>query len=436
MISVVGLGKIGLPLATQFAKKGFHVFGIDINKNTIEQVNKGITPFPGETNLELYLKEVVANKKLIATSDFKESISKSSYIVVIVPVYVQANGDPDFKSIDAATRNIGRSLKRGSLISFETTLPIGTTRKRLSKILEEESFLKAGEDFFVVFSPERVFSGRVFEDLKKYPKLVGGINKKSTELGIAFYSEVLDFYPREELSKPNGVWGLESSEEAEFAKLAETTYRDVNIALANEFALFAQNNELNLSNVIEACNSQPFSHIHNPGIAVGGHCIPIYPRMYLWNDNNADVVRTAREKNESLPGRMIEGLIKVHGDLKNQKIVILGAAYRGGVKETAFSGVFALSIVLKNKGAKVLVHDPLYNDSELQDLGLSPYHLGEKVDAAILQAMHDEYRNLNHLSLPGLKTLVDGRGFLSSLNWPGVKMYVIGKGFKDSKEVP
>src|SRR5690606_31775712 len=161
----------------------------------------------------------------------------------------------------------------GTLVSYETTLPVGTTRDRWAPMLEAGSGLTVGEDFHLVFSPERVLTGRVFSDLRRYPKLVGGVDAASTAAGTAFYEAVLDFDEREDLPRPNGVWDLGSSEASEMAKLAETTYRDVNIGLANQFARFADLHGLDVMKVIESCNSQPYSHIHRPGIAVGGHCI-------------------------------------------------------------------------------------------------------------------------------------------------------------------
>ena len=428
MITVVGLGKIGLPLATQFATKGYQVFGVDINIEVVNKVNSGIAPFPGEDKLDKNLKEVIEAEKLRATNDFEFAISNSKYVVVVVPLYVNEEGIPDFESLDRATESIGNSLKKGTLVSFETTLPVGTTRNRLTPILEKCSTLVAGTDFHVVFSPERVFSGRVFEDLRRYPKLVGGIDDKSTDIGYDFYSQVLDFDKRVDLTKKNGVWKLKSCEAAEFAKLAETTYRDVNIALANQFAIFAENEELDIEEIIEASNSQPFSHIHRPGIAVGGHCIPVYPKMYLLGDPNASIVKVARELNEGMPAKLVETLHKIHGELKEQKVVILGVAYRGGVKESAFSGVFPISKALEEYGANVYVHDPLYSDTEIISLGLKPYNLGENIDAVILHSNHEEYKTLQKVNFPGLKTIIDGRGELKNLYFEGVRVHVIGKG--------
>jgi nucleotide sugar dehydrogenase len=421
------MGKIGLPLAVQFASKGHFVFGTDVNKNTIDLINSGKEPFPDEAELATKLQQVVSTGHLVGTTNTTEVVSKSDVVVIVVPLFVDSNGIPDFNWMDSATRDVGRGLQKGSLVSYETTLPVGTTRNRFAKILEEESGLKAGTDFYLAFSPERVFTGRVFADLRKYPKLVGGINKASGDRAKAFYEKVLDFDERSDLNKPNGVWDLGSSEASEMAKLAETTYRDVNIGLANQFAKFSASHNINIYQVIEACNSQPFSHIHQPGIAVGGHCIPIYPQMYLWSDPEATIVRFAREANTLMPEYAVGELQKLHGSLKGQKVVVLGAAYRGGVKETAFSGVFATVDSLKSLGAKVVVHDPMYSDQELENLGFEPFHLGEVCDAAMLQTNHDEYFNLSSKDLPNAKTVFDGRNIINHENFQSLKLATIGK---------
>ena len=408
-IAVVAMGKIGLPLAVQFAEKGHSVVGCDVNQQTVDLVNKGIEPFPGEAFLQDKLTKVVEAGYLTATTQTTEAVSIADAVVIVVPLFVDADGVPDFGWMDSATHDVARGLKKGALISYETTLPVGTTRNRFAKMLEEGSGLRAGVDFHLAFSPERVFTGRVFADLRRYPKLVGGLTPECGRAATDFYAAVLDFDERSDLPKPNGVWDLGSPEASELAKLAETTYRDVNIGLANQFARFAEQNGIDVYAVIDACNSQPFSHIHRPGIAVGGHCIPIYPRMYLWNDPSATVVRSAREANAAMPAHAVERLEKTHGPLAGQRVVVLGAAYRGGVKETAFSGVFPTVEALKIKGAVVLVHDPMYTDDELEQLGFVPFHFGEEADAAIIQADHSEYRSLAREQLPGVKTILDGR---------------------------
>jgi nucleotide sugar dehydrogenase len=427
-IAVIALGKIGLPLAVQFASKGHEVVGVDVNAAQVEAINSGIEPFPGEAGLAELLSEVVRSGRLVATTDYGLAIPGADAVVIVVPLMVDLDARPDFGWMDSATRSIGEHLHPGMLVAYETTLPIGTTRTRWKPMLEQISGLVEGRDFHLVFSPERVLTGRVFADLRKYPKLIGGLSPAGSARAVEFYEAVLDFDERPDLQQPNGVWDLESAEAAEFAKLAETTYRDVNIGLANQFARFADWNDIDIAKVIEASNSQPYSHIHRPGIAVGGHCIPVYPRLYLWNDPDASIVRAARAANAEMPEYAVGVLEGAHGSLDGVTVVVLGAAYRGGVKETAFSGVFPTVEALRARGSVVVVHDPLYSDEELRHIGLEPHHLGDPVDAAIIQADHAEYRGLSLDQLPGLRTLIDGRRTTTAENWPGVVYRAIGGG--------
>ena len=425
-IAVVALGKIGLPLAVQFANKGHQVIGCDVNQKTVDLINAGTEPFPGEAHLQQHLSKVVKSGNLIATTDTQDAVSKSEAVVVVVPLFVDEQGVPDFGWMDAATEKIGAGLKPGTLVSYETTLPVGTTRNRFAKALEKASGLTAGKDFKLIFSPERVLTGRVFADLRKYPKLVGGIDSASTAAGIKFYEAVLDFDDRPDLPQKNGVWNLGSCEASEMAKLAETTYRDVNIALANQFALFAEGANIDIAKVIAASNSQPYSHIHQPGIAVGGHCIPIYPRFYLWNDPKATVVAAARAANAAMPEHAVNLLEEEIGNLSGKNVAVLGISYRGGVKESAFSGVFPTVAALVAKGAKVFVHDPMYTDAEITALGFSPYKIGGAVEGMMLQADHAEYKKLTAADFPGVKAVVDGRRALDAELFSGINVRVIG----------
>ena len=425
-IAVIALGKIGLPLAVQFADKGHEVIGVDVNADTVASVNAGREPFPGETDLQTKLAAAVESGRLRATTDYADAVPGADAVVVVVPLFVDQEGVPDFGWMDSATSDIAANLTAGTLVSFETTLPVGTTRSRWAPMLEKGSGLSEGTDFHLVFSPERVLTGRVFADLRKYPKLVGGLSAEGAKRATAFYESVLDFDERPDLERANGVWDLGSAEASELAKLAETTYRDVNIGLANQFARFAADHTIDIYQVIEATNSQPYSHIHRPGIAVGGHCIPVYPRLYLWNDPTATVVRSAREANAAMPEYTVGLLEAAYGDLTGARVVVLGAAYRGGVKETAFSGVFPTVEALTQRGATVVVHDPMFTPEELAALGLLAYEPGSPVDAAVLQADHAEYRDLRPGDLPGIQVLMDGRRLTDPANWAGVTHRVVG----------
>jgi len=415
-ICVIGLGKIGLPLAVHFAKMGNSVVGADINENTVNQINSGQEPFPEEENLQKFLSEVIESKKLTAITNNSDAVSVSEVVVVVVPLFVDKDAKPDFRAMDEVTRDIGKSLKKGTLISYETTLPIGTTRHRFLPVLEELSGLKAGVDFHLVFSPERVLTGRIFSDLRKYPKIVGGVTDSCTQKGVDFYEKVLEFDVRSDLSKPNGVWAMDSSESSEFVKLAETTYRDVNIGLANQFSRYAVDRNMHINEIIEAANSQPFSHIHTPGISVGGHCIPIYPQFYLWNDPQASIVSAARKLNASMPLRAVELLKSRVGSLNGKKIAILGVSYRPSVKETAFSGSLDLLQILNSEGAEVYGVDPLFSEAELESLGFRKNIKVSEVEILILHTAHAQFLKLDFSQFTYLKYILDGRNFISSLS--------------------
>ncbi|WHU56212.1 nucleotide sugar dehydrogenase [Trueperella pyogenes] len=426
-IAVVAMGKIGLPLAVQFADRGHEVVGVDVNEETVRLINEATEPFPGEAQLQDKLVELVGAGKLRATTSYAEAIPAADAIVVVVPLFVNdETWEPDFAWMDAATASLAEHLTPGTLISYETTLPVGTTRGRWKPMIEEISGLVEGQDFHLVFSPERVLTGRVFADLRRYPKLVGGLSEVGTKVAIEFYESVLTFDERSDLPRANGVWDMGSAEAAEMAKLAETTYRDVNIGLANQFAVFADAAGIDVQRVIDACNSQPYSHIHRPGIAVGGHCIPVYPRLYLSTDPDASIVRTARQYNAGMPEYVVGRVESLLGDLAGQKVAVLGASYRGGVKETAFSGIFATVAALEARGAQVKVHDPMYSDEELAAFGWQAYHLGEETSAAIVQADHAQYKTVTPGDFPGIKVLFDGRRVTDPELWAGTPRVVIG----------
>ena len=412
-VVVIGMGKIGLPLAVQYARKGADVIGVDISRETINLINSGIPPFPEEENLDSFLKTEVDNGKLIATDNLEESVKNADVIVVVIPLFVDENAAPDFSGMDKVTAVIGKNLRFGTLICYETTLPIGTTRDRFSKKIIEESGLTIGQDFYVVFSPERVLTGRVFSDLRRYPKIVGGVTPACTAKGRAFYESVLDFDSRDDLEKKNGVWALESSESAEFVKLAETTYRDVNIGLANEFASYAHKINVDINEIIESANSQPYSHLHKPGISVGGHCIPIYPQFYMWSDKEARIVSAARNTNSSMPLRSISNLEHKLGSLESLNVLILGISYRSNVKETAFSGALELKRLLLERNATVFAADPLYSDTEIEELGFKTLESRETIDVVILHTDHAIFSQLEPSSFEKLRAYVDGRNFLS-----------------------
>jgi len=467
-VIVVALGKIGLPLAAFAALKGHEVVGCDIDEGVVRQVNAAHEPFPGEAGLADALRETVADGRLTATTDTVGAIAAGADLILVVPpLIVDAQAHPEWRAVDAALGDVGAGLKRGHAergtaagpdglppsVVVETTLPVGSTRGRVAQLVAFTSGLTEGVDFHAAHSPERVYSGRIFRDLETYPKLVGGLDELGEARTAEGYRRLLngeeateavgDADPsdapgtatagapalRRPASEAIEVRELGGAEAAELTKLAETTYRDLNIAFANELARHADRIGVDVDGVIDAANSQPFSHIHRPGVAVGGHCIPVYPRFYLEGDPTATLPAAARAVNEAMPAYAVELLAELlGGGLRGKLVLILGAAYRGDVKETAFSGVFGLRDALLQAGARPIVSDPLYSDDELRELGLEAW-LGGPIDGAIVQADHAAYRALTPTDLPGADAVVDGRGVLDVDSWraDGVAVRRIGR---------
>lgn len=426
-IAVVGLGKIGLPLAAQFAHAGQHVIGCDISPEVVASVNAGHSHVKEEPGLEELVRDAVEAGRLTATTNTTDAVRKSNVVVIIVPVMVdEASHEVDFSSIDAATTAVAVGLRPDTLVIYETTLPVGTTRTRFGPMLERGSGLQVGRDLFLAFSPERVYSGRIFRDLKQYPKVLGGVTTQCTVRANNFYVTVLENV---------GTLVVKNADAAEFVKLIETTYRDVNIGLANEFARFATEHDLPVDEAIFAANSQPYSHILRPGIAVGGHCIPVYP-YFLINqspEGEMNLPLRARAINDDMSAWALRRLDAELGGLAGKRVLVLGLAYRENVKETAFSGAVRLVSELKGAGAIPLLNDPLYTDEEISRFGATPVSLPKLPpgDAVILQAYHDQYHGLDWrtLSALGYKVLLDGRNSLDrpTIEAAGMRYMGIGR---------
>jgi len=405
-VAVVGLGKIGLPLAAQFAGKGMDVIGCDVQPDVVASVNSGRSHVREEAGLEAAVKTAVAHGKLKATTDTTAAVTRSDVVVVIVPLMVGPDRLIDYRNIDAATAAVARGLRRGTLVVYETTVPVGTTWRRLQPLLEKESGLHAGSDFHLAFSPERLYAGRIFADLRRYPKIVGGVDATSTEIAVDFYRRVLDAE----------VWPVENAETAEFAKLAETAYRDVNIALANQLAMYGADRGVNVGEAFKAANSQPYSHIHRPSIGVGGHCIPVYPHFLLYGaaGDELSLVRDARQVNDGMAKVGIAQLDRHLGGLRSRRVLVLGASYREDVKELSFSTVFPIVGLLQRAGANVMVHDPLFAPAELVVLEVEVVDLDSaaalSADAVVVQAWHSAFRELDWSRFKNLRAVLDGRG--------------------------
>jgi nucleotide sugar dehydrogenase len=282
--------------------------------------------------------------------------------------------------------------------------------------------------FLLAYSPERVSSGVIFRDLGAYPKVVGGLNEASADAVVAFYHAALGAE----------IIRVASCDDAEFVKLIETTYRDVNIALANEYAIFADARGLDLAAATAAANTQPYSHIHDAGLGVGGHCIPVYP--YFLMEGAAEglaLPRRSREINDGMAEYAADRLEAVLGDLRDQTILLLGVAYRGDVRETAFTSASLVRDVLLARGAHVFADDPLYTPAELDSMGYSPLPESQRAEvrALVLQAAHSAYATLDLGRFPACQVVLDGRRGLQreKVEAAGMRYLYIGDGRVSSK---
>ena len=415
IVAVVGAGKMGLPLAAQFASHGWDVIAVDIDQAVVAAINEGRSHVDEEPGLAELVASAHADGRLRATTDGAAAAREADVVVLIVPVMLDADSRPDYRYMDAATDSIAPGVHAGSLVIYETTLPVGDTRGRYAPRLEAASGLRAevdGDDgFLVAFSPERLYSGAALRNLATYPKLVGGLGPLSRDRAAAFYDSVLDAE----------IVAMSSAEAAEFSKLADTTYRDVNIALANEFANYADRIGVDMTEVIAAANSQPYSHIHQPGLGVGGHCIPVYPHFLLDRAPDLSLVTRAREVNDGQVDVAIEALADELGSLDGAGVLVLGLTYRHGVKELAYSRALPLIERLHATGARVLAYDPLLTEAEIRRTGAEPWAWGAAapgVRAVVTQTADPRWQELDAAWLPDLKVLLDGRNSLDGFALP------------------
>ncbi|HEX7592430.1 MAG TPA: nucleotide sugar dehydrogenase [Candidatus Limnocylindrales bacterium] len=413
---VVGAGKMGLPLAVQFARHGWHVTAVDVNPDVVAAINAGRSHVAEEPGLADGVAEVHAAGLLSATTDAAAAVRQADVAVLIVPVMLNDAQQPDYRYMDSAVDSIAGGIHAGVTVIFETTLPVGDTRGRFAPRLEEATGLKADQDFFVAFSPERLYSGAVFANLSAYPKLVGGIGPESGRRAANFYDSVLDAE----------IVAMSCAEAAEFSKIADTTYRDVNIALANDFARYADRVGVDIQEVIEGANSQPYSHIHQPGIGVGGHCIPVYPHLLLSRAPDLEVVAVSRRVNDAQVGNAIKSLESLLGSLDDVPILVLGLTYREGVNELAYSRALPLVERLSFHGAEVSAYDPLLSDEVIERNCATPYHWGEPAEfrAIVTQTADALWTTLDLALFPKLEVIFDGRNSLRRMDLPETVRYV------------
>ena len=413
IITVIGLGWMGLPLACLFADAGAKVVGMDLNQKVVEAVNKGDCPNP-EPGLSKILKKNVSKGNLEATRSINKALSKSKVIIITIPTMVTKYGKSDYSILEKLCCEIGRRLQKNSMVILESTVAPTVTERIVKSTLEKHSGLKVERDFGLAYSPIRAMGGSVLKDMQNYARVVGANDKKSLELACAIKSIIVK-------GKIIRVTDLRT---AEASKIFETVYRDINIALVNELAKFCEKAGVDFMEARRAANSQPFSHLLIPSIGVGGHCLPMYPYMLLTETKLLDVplkiVKEGRKVNESMPNhalRLIANGLKTCGKtLKMARVTILGISYRSNIKEIRFSPAIELIRLLERRGCRIRVYDPEFSHSEIAKMGYKTEptfeRAIEKSDCIVVTVGHKEFKNLRpqkiaaHASRPCV--IVDG----------------------------
>ena len=407
-IAVVGGGRMGLPLASVFAERGGNVVVCDVDSAVVDAVNAGRCPYE-EPDLATLLAKMHRSGRLAATTDTTAAAGSAETIVVIVPARLSPERDIDLSVLEAASAAVGRGLRGGALVAFETTVAVGSTRHRLLPVLQAHSGLRAGSDFHLAFSPERVKANMVLARLRTTPKIVGGLDVGSTRRASEFYARYLGA-PVEDVG---------TLEAAEMAKLLGMLYRDVNIALANELAAFCEIAGIDFARARSAANGDGEANVLVPGIGVGGHCTPVYPYFLTRKSRRRGLTQrlseAAREINDEQPKRHLERLARLWRPLRGEHVHLLGLGFRPGVKVDTLSPAHALGAHLEAAGALVTIEDPLYAHDELLAAGFEPGGVAG-AGVVILVTAHPEYADPDFRSWRsrGVEVVLDGRSFWSA----------------------
>ncbi len=390
-ISVIGLGYVGLPIMLRFCEEGFRVTGIDVDRSKVGAINAGcsyIKHIPGEK-----IGQFLRSGLLSATTD-TSALSRADAVIICVPTPLSDKREPDLSYVYSSATEVARHLRKGQIISLESTTYPGTTEEVLLPLLGKNGF-RAGRDFYLVFAPEREDPGRMDYTTRNTPKIVGGVTERCAKAGSALYSQIV-----------SEVVTVSSTRVAEMSKLLENIYRSVNIALVNELKMLSDRMGIDIWEVIEASNTKPFGfQAFYPGPGLGGHCIPIDPFYLTWKAREYDFstrfIELAGEINTNMPyyvvGKVMEALNSRGKSLKGSNILLLGVAYKKNVDDLRESPSLELIRILKSKGANVSYNDPhvpiaLHHrtSTRLRSVPLSAKNI-KKYDCVIIATDHSAY---------------------------------------------
>ena len=412
-VGVVGLGYVGLPLAVEFARAGFHVTGIDVIEHKVEQLNAGIS-YVQDVPTEVF-RPHVENKRFTATTDFS-IVSELDTVNIAVPTPLRKTKDPDMSFVVSAAQSIAKHAHPGLLVILESTTYPGTTDELLKPMLEEHG-LKVGEDIFLCFSPERVDPGNPQYQTINIPKVVGGITPLCTELGALFYSQALE-----------KVVPVANTVVAEMVKLLENTFRMINIGLVNEMALMCNRMGINVWDVIDAAATKPFGFMpFYPGPGLGGHCIPIDPFYLSWKTKQAGIearfIELAGYINGSMPHFVVDRVQNALNDhtkpVRGSHVHIAGVAYKKNIDDVRESPALDVALLLEQRGAKVTYTDPFVPVLKLDGRSLMSQELMPSAQQADCVVIITDHAAFDYAALlDNSKLILDTRNAMKGFSSP------------------
>ncbi len=370
VVCVVGLGYVGLPLAEHFSKK-LKTIGFDIDEKKVDT-----------------LKEEDSSS-LIFTSD-SSKISEADFVIVCVPTPITGTKEPDLSFLQEASETVGKNLSKGSIVVYESTVYPGATEEVCSPLLEDESGLRCGEDFFIGYSPERVNPGDEEHDIDKITKIVSGMDKKTCEVLGELYGMITDVYLTSDIKT------------AEAAKVIENVQRDLNIALMNELSVIFNKMDLDTKEVLDAAATKWNFHIYHPGL-VGGHCIPIDPYYLVYKakqlDHHPQVILAGRSINDSMPKHVgeltVKGLNEVGKVINGSQVLLMGVTYKENVADTRKSPAGDIAKLLREYGVEVYGYDPYLTEEEIKKFDVKPVAEIKDFDGIIITVAHDDFKDLD-----------------------------------------
>ncbi len=421
-ICVIGLGYIGLPTASTFAAHGVNVLGVDVNQNILDILQRGDLHIV-EPGLRTLFHEAVQNGKLA----FANKPAEAQAFLIAVPTPFKNGKLADMRFVVSAAESIVPWLRKGNLVVLESTSPPKTTIDLVQPILEK-SGLKAGQDFYLAYSPERVLPGQILRELVENARVIGGINSTSAQAGCDLYK----IFVRGEIVQTDATT-------AEMVKLMENTYRDINIAIANEFSRLADRFGIDVWEAISIANRHPRVKILNPGPGVGGHCISVDPWFLVEAAPDiTPLVLTARKVNDSQPEFVVDWMEKKAESLKGKKVAALGLSYKPNVDDFRESPAVEIVKLLKERGASVLAYDPFTGQIEIEGLTLVSdiSSLFGNVDILVVLVAHDQFKNLSPADWKGKASfplVFDTVNIWSNTEWMKMPMKFFELGVADWK---